>query len=110
MTNALNNSKSDSSCTHTDVSAAPTRSEPKLLVTVATKIDEDRARRFRTVAQASGMTDAQLFRLVLERMDVLFSSWDERVNPRFFIDQFEVRNEQLSLFFSAQHGNLRSKR
>jgi len=56
------------------------------------------------------MTDAQLFRLVLERADALFASWDERVNPRFFIEQFQISHEQLNLFFSSKGGNLRFKR
>ena len=66
-----------------DSEAAPAAAEPKLLVTVATKIGEDQARRFRHIVVSSGMTDAQLFRLILDRADVLFQKWDERINPRF---------------------------
>ncbi len=84
--------------------------EPKLLVTVATKIGEDQARRFRHIVVSSGMTDDQLFRLILDRADVLFQKWDERINPRFFIGLFSLRDEQLTLFNLDSPSNLRSKR
>lgn len=92
--------------------SAPTAqpSQSKLLVTVATKIGEDQARRFRQIVVSSGMTDAQLFRLILDRADVLFQKWDERINPRFFVGLFELKPEQLTLFNIAEQGNLRLKR
>jgi 6-phosphogluconolactonase/glucosamine-6-phosphate isomerase/deaminase len=81
--------------------------EPKLEVTVATKIDEDRARRFQHIALASGMTVSELFRLLLHRADILFEHWDERINPKFFIDQFVLREGQLTLFDFSQRGKSR---
>jgi 6-phosphogluconolactonase/glucosamine-6-phosphate isomerase/deaminase len=90
--------------------AAPAAAEPKLEITVATKIDEDRARRFQHIALASGMTMSELLRLLLHRADVLFRHWDERINPKFFIDQFSIQQVQLSLFDFPEHGKSRSRR
>jgi hypothetical protein len=87
-----------------------TDEDSKLLVTIATKIDEARARRFRGIAVACGMTDAQLFRLILHRADALFRDWDERINPRFFIERFELSNEKSSVFFDSRGGNSQLKR
>jgi len=82
----------------------------KLSVTVATKLDEEMARRYRQRALACGMTDAQLFRLLLERSDLLLQAWDERCNIRYYIDQFVVHIDQASLFFGALADKLRCKR
>ena len=82
----------------------------KLLVTVAAKVDEKTARRIRAIATASGMSDSQIARLILERAMTIFKSWDPRINPAFFVEQFEIREEQLSLFFGGRDGFERFKR
>jgi hypothetical protein len=83
--------------------------EPKLTTTAATKLGETAGRRYKKIAQACGMSDAELYRLILNRAFILFKHWDERLNPKYFIDQFEVRDEP-TFFFDDDHGKLRSKR
>jgi hypothetical protein len=84
--------------------------EPKLTTTAATKLGEVVGRRYKKIAQACGMSDAELYRLILNRACTLFTNhWDERLNPKYFIDQFQVRDEP-TLFFDDDHGKLRSKR
>lgn len=83
--------------------------EPKLTTTAATKLGEVVGRRYKKIAQACGMSDAELYRLILNRAYILFSHWDERLNPKYFIDQFEVRDEP-TLFSDARDEKLRSKR
>ena len=82
----------------------------KLSVTVATKLDDEMAWRYRVRAQQCGMSEAQLYRLILDRFDILFHCWDERVNPKFFIDQVTVRPEQFTLFTCELPGKLHPKR
>jgi hypothetical protein len=72
--------------------------EPKLEITVATKIDEDRARRLQHIALASGLTVSELLRLQVHQSLLFFERWDERINPKFFIDQFMLQERQLNLF------------
>lgn len=83
----------------------------KLTASVATKVSDELAWRIRQLAQAQGMTDAQILRLVLVRFDALVSAhYDGRVSLAWFIDQLNLSPEQLSLFFSAAHGEKRFKR
>ena len=84
--------------------------EPKLTTTAATKLGEVVGRKYKKIAQACGMSDAEIYRLILNRACALFTNhWDERLNPKYFIDQFEVRDEP-TLFFGDSDGKLRSKR
>ena len=92
-------------------STGQTPAAGKLLVTVATKLDDEMAWRWRKRAKACGMSDSQLYRLILDRADALFEAhWDPRVNPSFFIDQIQVAVEQLNLFSAPRAGNSRSRR
>jgi hypothetical protein len=84
--------------------------EPKLEVTIATKIGEDAARRFQHIAIASGMTTSELLRLLVQRGLLLFDGWQEAINPKFFIDQFILQKQQLTLFDFAQRGKSRLRR
>jgi hypothetical protein len=82
----------------------------KLSVTVSTKLDDQMAFRWSQRAQLCGMTEAQLFRIILDRADAIFESWDRRVNPRYFVEQLILNDGQLKLFSPSADGNLRSKR
>jgi hypothetical protein len=82
----------------------------KLSVTIATKLDDAHAWRWRQRARASGMTDAELLRLLLAKADKLFSAYDSRMSLAFFIDQFQVNTQQLTLFSLAGNSLKRSRR
>jgi hypothetical protein len=82
----------------------------KLMSTVAAKVSEKTARRIRAVGMATGLSDGQVARLVLDRVMELFEHWDPSINPRYFLDQLEVREEQLSLFSFQREGLRRLRR
>ncbi|MDE2104394.1 MAG: hypothetical protein KGL39_44560 [Patescibacteria group bacterium] len=82
----------------------------KLLVTVAAKCSEKTGRRIRAIAVAAGMSDGQVARMVLDRAMELFKDWDPSINPRYFLEQFEIAEDKLNLFFKHREGFERLKR
>ncbi len=85
--------------------------ERKLLVTVAAKVDEDLARRFREIAQRCGMSDSQLFRLILERFDALLSEhWKEFINITTFLECVSFNADKFRLLLEHLHGFKRDGR
>lgn len=82
----------------------------KLLSTVAAKCSEKTARRIRTVGLACGLSDGQVARLVLDRAMELFKDWDPSINPRYFLNQIQIRPDKLNLFFSRRDGLERLER
>jgi hypothetical protein len=91
--------------------ALATALEPKLLVRLATAIDEATARKVKAIARACGMTDSELTRLMVGRCITLFDAcWDKRINPRFFLDTLRVNADQLTLFLGSDDGESRLAR
>lgn len=76
----------------------------KMLSTVAAKLPEKTARRIRTIGLACGLSDGQVARLILDRAMELFKDWDPSINPRYFANQMEIRQDKLNLFFSRRAG------
>src|SRR5690242_11601827 len=82
----------------------------KLLTTVAAKISENTGRRIRAIATAAGMSDGQLARMILDRAMEIFKDWDPSINPRYFLNQLQVKPDKLNLFFSRRDGLERLER
>lgn len=82
----------------------------KLLSTVAAKLPERTARRIRTIGLASGLSDGQVARLVLDRVMELFKDWDPSINPRYFLNKMVIEPDHLNLFCSHREGFERLKR
>lgn len=82
----------------------------KLQVTVAAKCSERTGRRIRAISASAGMSDGQVARLILDRAMELFKDWDPSINPAYFINQMEIRDDKLNLFSSHREGFERLKR
>lgn len=85
--------------------------EEKLETTLHGKVSIPVALRIRAVAEANGLKDSQLVRLIILRADELFrKSWRPHMNVKFLLDQMSIRDEQLNLFFIDQDSSERSER
>lgn len=85
--------------------------DDKLETTLHGKVSIPVASRMKAVAEANGLKDSQLVRLIILRADELFRrSWRPHMNVKFLLDQLEIRDEQLNLFFVHEDGSERSER
>jgi hypothetical protein len=82
----------------------------KLLSTVAAKVSEKTARRIRAIGLATGLSDGQVARLILDRAMELFEHWDPSINPRYFLSKIQISEQQLNLFSLHREGFERLER
>ena len=83
-------------------------SDQKLLVTCATKLDEDVARYLYEVAAKVGLTPSELFRHILNRNAKIFQEhWQDWIGIPFFLQGIGFNQGNVKAFLKSQKGNLR---